>query len=1162
MPTRRIVVALLRAAAVSLATVAVGVLASLAANAATSDERWPGPLDWIRTHSWQSVGYLAAAAFVLAFAASWATVRGAIADPPPPPATRVPEWVVDRLEGNRAVAAVRAKADRRTVAITTSLEGAGGFGKTTMAGVVCAHPKVRRHFRRRVFTITVGRDVRGRAAIAAKVAEATRFITGDTTAFDDPALAGAHLGRLLDQRPRTLLVLDDVWEAAQLAPFLLGGTRCVRLVTTRVPSLLPPGTARVTVDEMTVEQARRVLTWQLPPLPPATVRDLLAATGRWALLLRLANRLMADQIASTADPSAVLDAAESVLANLRARGPAAADPSAAPLDLDDPQRRALAVRATVEAATTLLPPGGAERLAELGVFVEDEAVPIDLIARLWQSTAGLSEAETRTLCGRLGSLSLVTLSAAHGGRVTLHDVLRDYLRGELGPTRLTALHGVLVDAAAATVTGGAAGPSWWELADGYLLDHLVEHLHAADRTDKAEQLAGDIRWVETRLLQRGPSAPWSDLARLPGPVPAALARDLTRASHLLGSPDTPRLMRNVLHSRLEDLPHWQGQVAARRRDPGLRPYLANRHRLPDLPDDRVLRSLTGFVRPVAAVATGGGVLATAEPGAVRLWNPDDGTCVLVLPVDGTVDGRVAVAPDGAWVLAADARRIRMWATATGAELRAFPVEADTWLSDTVAALAVSPDGSLLVTASVDHVVTVWETASGHRLREVPHAYPVEALAIAPDSSWFATCSGDTTRLFETATGRGLRTLSAAYTGAHGSVAVGPSGAWLVTQHTDGPRIWGTGPGAVPQAIRSTTGMDAQLAVAQDGRWIVTAGRRTEVWDVESRTLLGALDGRTTSVAIAPDGAWIAVAGEHTVRLWEPPRADAADAGDAARDITVLAIAGDDSCLVSAAGPDAIVWDPASGTPVRVRTGHTAPVTSLVVAHDGSWAASGASGSLRLWDTGSGADLRTLFGSRGPAAVTPDGHFVAAAADDGTAGLWEVSTGRRTQTFAGAPGTVTAVAVLPGRPTAPPRVITGTDRGALALWDPVSGARIRTFSSRGPAVEAVAAAGDGRWLASATADGSVRLWDPETGLGLRSLGLPPDGGVTSLAASPDGRHLATTGRDATLRIWEAATGDCAACVRVEAPLRACGWHSDGTGVTAVGTGGLFGFAFHA
>ncbi|WP_371611895.1 hypothetical protein [Streptomyces clavifer] len=153
------------------------------------------------------------------------------------------------------------------------------------------------------------------------------------------------------------------------------------------------------------------------------------------------------------------------------------------------------------------------------MFVEDEAVPIELIARRRQSTGGLPAAETRTLCGRLGSLSLVTLSTAHGGRITLHDVLRDYLRGELGPTRLTALHGVLVDAAAATVAGGAAGPSWWELSDGYLLDHLVEHLHAAGRTGEAERLAGDIRWVETRLRNAGPRRPGATWPASPVPPP-------------------------------------------------------------------------------------------------------------------------------------------------------------------------------------------------------------------------------------------------------------------------------------------------------------------------------------------------------------------------------------------------------------------------------------------------------------------------------------------------------------------------------------------------------------------------------------------------------------------------------------------------------------------
>ncbi|WP_406255774.1 NB-ARC domain-containing protein [Streptomyces chartreusis] len=279
--------------------------------------------------------------------------------------------------------------------ITTSLYGAGGFGKTTLATAVCANRHVRRRFRSRTYPITIGRDVRGRAAIAAKVAEVTRFITGDTTEFHDPDLAGAHLGRLLDQRPRTLLVLDDVWEAEQLAPFLFGGHRCVRLVTTRSPDLLPASTRRIQVDQMSLAQARTMLTWDLPQLPESLVRGLLQATGRWALQLRLTNRLIAEQCASGAD---LIACAECTLSRLHAYGPTAVDDPAAVWDLDDPRLRSQAVNASVEAAVTLfacikvllavllamsgnaataeLPPGGEDRFAELGIFAEDEQIPM------------------------------------------------------------------------------------------------------------------------------------------------------------------------------------------------------------------------------------------------------------------------------------------------------------------------------------------------------------------------------------------------------------------------------------------------------------------------------------------------------------------------------------------------------------------------------------------------------------------------------------------------------------------------------------------------------------------------------------------------------------------------------------------------------------------
>jgi len=137
-------------------------------------------------------------------------------------AARRARWVVSRPAELAAI--VKALVDRRadTVGITTGLYGAGGFGKTTLAQLVCADRRVRRRFRGRVYLITVGRDVRGAAAVAAKANDVIKIVAGEDATFTDPQFAGARLGALLDSGPARLLVLDDVWEPEQLAPFTGG----------------------------------------------------------------------------------------------------------------------------------------------------------------------------------------------------------------------------------------------------------------------------------------------------------------------------------------------------------------------------------------------------------------------------------------------------------------------------------------------------------------------------------------------------------------------------------------------------------------------------------------------------------------------------------------------------------------------------------------------------------------------------------------------------------------------------------------------------------------------------------------------------------------------------------------------------------------------------
>ncbi|MFJ7158189.1 NB-ARC domain-containing protein [Streptomyces sp. NPDC101118] len=1128
----------------------VAVLASLAANAATAQERWPGVLDQIRQRPWWWVGGLGTVALIGALLTAWRQERPAAGagDPSPPPAEDVADWVVGRAEGARAVAAVCRRHRRGAVALTSSLDGDGGFGKTTLARLVSAHPRVRRRFRDRVYVVTVGRDVRGRAAVAAKVAEVTRYVTGDTRTFDDPGLAGRHLGRLLDQRPRTLLVLDDVWEEDQLTPFLQGGRNCVRLVTTRVPELLPPGTRRVAVGEMTTAQARAVLTWELPPLPEELTAGLLRATGRWALLLRLTNRLVAGQVAVGADPAA---AARAALDGLAAHGPAAGESPGpvAELDLDDPARRSTAVRATVEAATTLLPADGPRRLAELGVFTEDEAVPVALIARLWAVTGGLDEAAARTLCGRLNRLSLVSVTPGDGGRLTLHDVLRDYLRGELGEAELRRLHGLLAD---------EAGPEPWENTDGYLLDHLVEHLLAAGRTDRAEALVADLRWVEARLHRRGPSAPWQDARRVPTDTGARVALHLDRIAHLLAPLEPAGALTATLHSRLAHEPLWREQIRARQRDPGSGPLLYNRWDPPDLPDSRLLRTLTGHTRSVKAMAVSadGSRLASAdEAGSVRVWDVESGRCVRVLRSADAALVRLALSPDGTVLVIGDSEgRLRILDAVTGA-----------WISGRrggwpVNGAAFAPDGAWLVTGTGDGLLRVWEPGRWRPLRVIWTGGPVSGLRLSPDGSRLATGSGPTLRLWSTADWRRMPVAGAG--GPLWSLEV-----LLADDPLAGP------PGGTERhdfAERRRRGVADhdwradRMALAPDGSWLaVTDEEGLHLWAMPQGTPLGTVRSRVlwnVVLEVAPDGNWLAT-GSHdgTIRFWEVRGAFAGrPAAGPAEPQYAVAFSPDGSWLTGRAGEVVRI----AGRTDRLRDRGTVlhAVHAVAVAADGSRTVSvGGARRTRVYDTAAGTHT-DLPVSASDVALAPDASWLALVLLDGTVAVWESGPWRRTSALPGSRAPYRSVAVGP----AGDWIAVGDADGAVCVWTggpsgPGTWHPGPPLPGHAGTVLKLVVSPDGRTLASAGADGTVQVSDTGTWTRTHTL-TGHEGAVRGVAFSPDGAWLASVGGDATVRVWEAATGRAVTALRTEGPLSGCAWHPDGRDLAVCGSGGLYLFGF--
>jgi hypothetical protein len=152
------------------------------------------------------------------------------------PAVQRPEpWVVDRpAEVGQVVAALERKSGG-TVGITTAVQGAGGFGKTTVAKMVRADRRVLRRFRGRVHWVTLGRDA-GREALPGLVnGLIAQLSPAQAITFTSSQQASEHLAAVLAKGPRRLLILDDVWGGPGPAHSWRAGRR-----TGRGPRPRPP----------------------------------------------------------------------------------------------------------------------------------------------------------------------------------------------------------------------------------------------------------------------------------------------------------------------------------------------------------------------------------------------------------------------------------------------------------------------------------------------------------------------------------------------------------------------------------------------------------------------------------------------------------------------------------------------------------------------------------------------------------------------------------------------------------------------------------------------------------------------------------------------------------------------------------------------------------
>ena len=291
-------------------------------------------------------------------------------------ATRVPFMVEDlpdhfvpRLdECEKLITGLFDERREEPVAITAALRGAGGYGKTTLAKAVCHDGRIQEAFHDGILWVTLGQ----RADVLAGLVKLYAALTGERPAFVDIEDAANTLAQAWHDRA-CLIILDDVWNEAHLRPFLRGGHRCARLITTRNSATLPASTHGVNVDAMKQAEAVHLLSAGLPDEEIGLLQYLAARLGEWPFLLKLVNGTLRERVLNLNQP--LSGALNYVTKALDKYGLTAFDPR----NVIDRQQ---AVDKTIGASLENLTEDEQGRYRELAIFPEDVDIPLPAVAKL------------------------------------------------------------------------------------------------------------------------------------------------------------------------------------------------------------------------------------------------------------------------------------------------------------------------------------------------------------------------------------------------------------------------------------------------------------------------------------------------------------------------------------------------------------------------------------------------------------------------------------------------------------------------------------------------------------------------------------------------------------------------------------------------------------
>ena len=461
-------------------------------------------------------------------------------------------------------------------------------------------------------------------------------------------------------------------------------------------------------------------------------------------------------------------------------------------------------------------------------------------------------------------------------------------------------------------------------------------------------------------------------------------------------------------------------------------------------------------------------------------------------------------------------------------------------------VAVTPDGSQIVTAGEDGSVHVWSMSSGEEVMVLEgHSDVVTGVAVTPDGTRVLSRSDDkTVRVWDLHTGEAVF-VSEGNEGEVCELAVTPDSSKVVsTSYKDGIRVWDLSTGMEVLAIKSP-GIYS-MVITKDGSQIVTCSEEVLcVWDLvtgKQEMQWPCCVTRSNALGVTPDGRHV-VSCSDGAHLWNLSTGAEVMVFHADYSLRAVAVTPDGCHVVAGSARGTVhVWSISTGKEVTVLQGHTSYVCAVAVSPDGCHVVSCSTidHTVRVWNITTGKETPGFEGALGRSvAVAPDGSTISYGGKRNS--IWNASTGRQTQVVEA--GTTkrshdTAVAVYPDGSHVVYCSCDDAGERRACVWDVATGnvrplctdsSEFAVFLQESRKLLCFAVSPDASHVVTCSAEEEdtyfTYVWSMPTGKKVSEyrgsrFACHPEGVVVT----PDGVHVVSHYRDDNVHMWKLHTGE--------------------------------------